>query len=74
MDSPVINSTLNCCSCLIVQFCSFTKDFTLVHIVNLFLQDVFDDPAPTVNSAAVETIISRPEVDGNYSAEKGELI
>lgn len=42
--------------------------------MNLFLQDVFDDPAPTVNSAAVETIISRPEVDGNYSAEKGELI
>ncbi|CAI5636757.1 unnamed protein product [Oreochromis niloticus] len=44
-----------------------------LHKNNLHNQDVFDDPAPTVNSAAVETIISRPEVDGNYSAEKDEM-
>lgn len=45
-----------------------------LHKNNLRNQDVFDDPAPTLNSAAVENNISGPEVDGNYSAEKaGEM-
>lgn len=38
------------------------------------LQDVFDDPAPAVNSAAVENNVGGPDADCDYPAEKGQPI